>query len=41
MGISSSSNTVNSMLQNVNNVFNTYENICSSNNNEVNTVFNK
>lgn len=40
MGISSSTNTVNSMLDNVNNVFTTYENICKSSENEVNTVFN-
>lgn len=39
MGISSSSNTVNSMLKNVNDVFNTYENICAASGNEVDTTF--
>lgn len=39
MGISSSTNTVNSMIKNVNDVFNTYENICSASGNEVDTTF--
>jgi hypothetical protein len=40
MGISSSTNTINSMIQNTNQIFNTYENICSATQNEVNSVFN-
>jgi hypothetical protein len=40
MGISSSTNTVNSMIKNANDVITNYENICQSNQNEVNTVFN-
>jgi len=40
MGISSSTNTVNSMIKNANDVITNYENICKSSNSQVNTVFN-